>query len=187
MLADSREFSLPDRLRLPFAFDAKELADDLDRLGDAGWTEHFVRQNYEGDWSAIALRAQAGATHPIMMIFSNPTATVFEDTPLLARLPSMRAALATFRCPLQAVRLMRLAPGSVIKEHCDHDLDAEHGMARLHVPVTTNPGVEFLLNGTPVAMAPGEVWYLRLADRHAVTNCGREDRINLVIDAVVDD
>lgn len=99
----------------------------------------------------------------------------------------MRTVLDAFNCELRSVRLMRLTPGSSIKEHNDHDLDAEHGMARLHVPITTNPGVTFRLNGSEVAMAPGEVWYLRLSDPHSVTNLGGTDRIHLVIDAVVND
>jgi len=185
MLADARDLSLPDRLRLPFAFDPLDLVEDLACLGDVAWTEHFVKQNYDGDWSVIPLRAQAGATHPIMMIYSDPSATAFEDTPLAARLPHMRTVMNRFACPLQAVRLMRLAPGSTIKEHRDHDLDFEHGVARLHIPVTTNPGVEFLLNGTEVAMAPGEVWYLRLSDPHRAANRGDADRVHLVIDAMV--
>jgi hypothetical protein len=82
---------------------------------------------------------------------------------------------------------MRLTPGSVIKEHCDHDLAAETGNVRLHLPITTNPDVDFLLNGTRVIMQPGELWYLRLADPHAVNNRGITDRVHLVIDATMND
>lgn len=112
----------PDRLRLPLDFDPARLAADMDAIAGTGWISHFVTQNYEGAWSVLPLRAQAGARHPIQMIYSNPAATAFEDTPLLAEAPYFRAVLAGFACPLQAVRLMRLAPGSTIKEHRDHDL-----------------------------------------------------------------
>ena len=173
----------PDRVRLPFAFDPAPLEADLARIEGGEWTAHFVRQNYAGDWAVLPLRAKAGATHPVMMIYSDPTATEFEDTPFLARLPAMAAAIAAFRCPIRAVRLMRLTPGSEIREHCDHDLDAALGFARIHVPVRTSPQVTFLLNGTHVPMAPGEAWYLRLADRHSVINRGGDDRVHLVIDA----
>jgi hypothetical protein len=80
---------------------------------------------------------------------------------------------------------MRLAAGSRIHEHNDNDLMAESGVARIHVPVTTNPGVAFVLNGTPVPMAPGEAWYLRLADPHSVCNGGTSDRVHLVLDVFV--
>ncbi len=47
----------PDRLRLPLEFEPAVLAADLAAVEVASWTEHFVKQNYDGDWSSIALRA----------------------------------------------------------------------------------------------------------------------------------
>ena len=184
--APPQDSPLPDRIKLPFSFDPDRLCADLDAV-DRDWIDHLVKQNYEGNWSVLPLRHTAGATHPVMMIYSDPSATEFVDGPLLAHTPYFREVLAAFRCPLTVVRLMRLTPGSVIKPHYDHDLAAEHGAARLHIPITTNPDVEFLLNGTPVTMAPGEAWYLRLMDTHSVVNRGTSDRVHLVIDAVVDD
>jgi quercetin dioxygenase-like cupin family protein len=176
---------LTDRLRLPFTFDPELLARDLAGLSTVGWIKHFVRQNYDGDWSVIPLRGKAGATHPVMMIYSDPTATEFEDTPMLKSCPYFRTVLDTFKCPLQAVRLMRLTPGSVIKEHTDHELSVEEGTARVHVPVVTSPDVEFYLNGMRVVLEAGSAWYLRLSDPHRVHNKGVTDRVHLVIDATV--
>jgi quercetin dioxygenase-like cupin family protein len=178
---------LPDRVRLPFSFDSSLLARDLHTLDSFGWIKHFVRQNYEGDWSVIPLRGKAGATHPVMMIYSDPTATEFEDTPMLQGCPYFRKVLDTFACPLQAVRLMRLTPGSVIKEHTDLELSVEEGTARIHVPVTTSPEVEFYLNGSRVVLEAGSAWYLRLVDPHRVHNKGDTDRVHIVIDASVND
>ena len=177
----------PDRLRLPFAFDRGLLASDLRRLSATPWINHFVKQNYEGDWSVIPLRAPAGARHPVQMIYSDPTASVFEDTPMLADCPYYRAVLDRFACPLQAVRLMRLTPGSVIKEHTDHDLCFEQGSVRIHIPVTTNDGVAFELNRRRVILEAGSCWYLRLSDPHSVANRGDADRVHLVIDATVNE
>ena len=177
--------TLPDRLLLPLGFDPVPLAADLERLAGDAWIAHFVTQNYEGDWSVLPLRGPAGAAHPIQQIYSDPTATDFADTPLMERCPAIKAVLDAFACPLDAVRLMRLTPGSVIKEHRDHDLDAAHGMARIHIAVTTNPGVVFELNRRRIDMAPGSAWYLRLSDPHRVANNGARDRVHLVIDARV--
>jgi hypothetical protein len=181
------ETALPDRVRLPLAFDPVPLAAELARFGEDEWTAHFVRANYEGEWSAIPLRAAAGETHPVRMIGVHTMAPHFVDTSFLERAPAFAAVLASFQCELKSVRLMRLAAGALIKEHEDYDPDAENGSARLHVPVTTNPGVEFLLNRRPVAMAAGSVWYLRLADPHSVANRGSGDRVHLVIDLRVND
>ncbi|GJD48286.1 hypothetical protein OPKNFCMD_1003 [Methylobacterium crusticola] len=142
----------PDRLRLPLAFDPAPLRADPAPLradlaclagdGAAGRIPHVVARNSDGAWSAIPLRGPAGATHPVMMSHADPAA--FADTPLLGRCPAFAALLGAFACPLRAVRLMRLGPGSVIKEHRDRDLAYEEGHVRLHVPVLTGPGVAAL-------------------------------------------
>jgi hypothetical protein len=175
---------VPDRLRLPFTFDQARLAADLALVGGA-WTPHYVRQNYDGEWSVIPLRAPQGETHPIRMIYSDPTHPNYVDTDLLRAAPYFREVLASFETRLFAARLMRLAPGSVIKEHTDVGLEFEEGMARVHVPVLTNPDVEFVLNGSRVVLEAGSCWYLRLADPHRVANRGTTDRVHLVVDLKV--
>jgi Aspartyl/Asparaginyl beta-hydroxylase len=177
----------PDRLRLPLTFDPDRLTHDLQSLAGVDWIDHFVKQNYEGNWSVIPLRSKAGARHPVMMISSDPTATSFEDTPILRGCPYFREVLDSFECPLRTVRLMRLRPGSLIKEHEDLDLSFEDGTVRIHVPIATNADVEFYLNRSRVIMEPGSVWYLRLSDPHSVVNRSDADRVHLVVDAVAND
>ena len=176
--------AIPPLVRFPFAFDPEPLAADLAAIGPEDWIAQSIRTNYEGGWDIVPLRAPAGETHPLKLIYADPAATRFADTPWLDRLPAFRAALARFECPLRSVRLMRLTAGSRIREHSD-DLDAEVGNLRLHVPVTTSPDVDFRLDGHRVEMAPGSVWYLRLSDPHGVANRGTTDRVHLVIDATV--
>ena len=173
----------PDRLRLPLTFDPARLGADLAGLSGIAWTSHFVTQNYEGDWRVIALRAPLGASHPIQMLLSAPGRTDFVATPALAASPYFRQVLAAFACPLLAERLMRLSPGSTIKEHHDHDLSYEDGTVRIHIPVATNAAVDFRLNGVACPMPAGSAWYLRLSDPHSVTNRGLTDRVHMVIDA----
>jgi Aspartyl/Asparaginyl beta-hydroxylase len=78
-------------------------------------------------------------------------------------------------------------PGSVIEEHRDGQLSAEEGTARIHIPVVTNPDVEFYLNGARVVLEAGSAWYLRLTDPHSVYNKGGSDRVHMVVDATVND
>ncbi len=178
---------MKDRLKLPLRFDATRMQAELAALESEGWIDHFVKSNYSGSWSVIPLRGPAGATHPVQMIYSDPTCEHFADTPFLERSPYFREVLAAFQCPLDAVRLMKLTVGSDIKEHRDLDLDFDRGHVRLHVPVYTNPDVEFYLNNERVVMDEGECWYLRLSDPHRVANRGTADRVHLVIDARVND
>jgi hypothetical protein len=181
------EAKFPDRLCLPFRFDPARLARDLGSLSSSAWVRHYVRNNYEGDWSVIPLRAPAGERHPVRMIGADPSCQNFVDTALLDACPYFREVIATFRAPLRAVRLMRLTAGSVIKEHEDVALSFEDGMVRLHIPVVTNDDVDFRLNGARVNLQAGTCWYLRLSDPHSVANRGSADRVHLVVDALAND
>jgi hypothetical protein len=178
---------LPDRLRLPFAFDAELLARDLGNLAAMEWTEHFLKDRYIGNWDVIPLRGPAEALHPIMMIAATPGATAFKDTPAMAACPYVRQIIDAFQSEVRHVRLLRLTPGSVLKEHTDHESTSEDGVLRLHIPVVTNSEVYFLLNGTRVVMEAGSAWYLRLREPHSVENRGTTDRVHLLIDVVMND
>jgi len=173
-----------DRIKLPLEFDSERLLKDLAQFTESEWIDHFVKQNYEGVWQAIPLRAKAGACHPIQQIYSDPSCTDFCATDYLQRTPYMKEVLEQFQCQLLSVRLMKLNAGSRIKEHIDPDLAMESGYARLHIPITTNSQMEFLLNGEPVVMNSGECWYLRLSDPHSLNNNGDSDRVHIVIDAI---
>jgi Aspartyl/Asparaginyl beta-hydroxylase len=169
----------PAAVRLPFRFDAANLA----TLPDDAWEPHFNTGQYEGDWSGVPLRVAAGAA---LALYPDPASDRFEDSEFLGRCPSVLDALAKLSCPVQTVRFLRLGPGSRITEHRDYRLSHADGELRLHVPVTTGPDVEFRIGGSAVTMAPGEVWYLDLSQRHSVANTGSDPRVHLVIDCVVD-
>jgi hypothetical protein len=175
---------VPDRLRLPLAFDTELLVRDLANLS-GNWTPHYVPSNYSGAWDVLPLRAPRGETHPIRLIYADPTQKTYDDTAALQRCPYFRDVLSSFPTTLFATRLMRLAPGSVIREHTDVGLQFEEGLARIHIPILTNPDVEFYLNGSRVVLAAGSCWYLRLSDPHRVANRGTTDRVHLVIDLKV--
>ena len=175
----------PPTARLPWSVDADALRADAGALAPEDWVPHFNTTYYEGDWSGVALRSVGGEAG---RLYPNPSAGgEFADTPLLDRCPGVRALLAGLRCPLLAVRFLRLGPGSRIRDHRDLNLGFDDGEVRIHVPVTTDPAVEFLLDGKPVRMAAGEAWYLDLNLRHSVVNGGTEPRVHLVVDCVVDD
>jgi ribosomal protein S18 acetylase RimI-like enzyme len=176
---------MPDAVKLPFQFEVARLQADLSCVTADEFVPHFNTAYYQGDWSAVPLRSVDGRTD---QIYPDPTAkNSFADTPLLARCAYIREVLATLNCPLQAVRFLRLKAGSVIKEHRDHELGFEDGEIRLHIPVITNPEVEFVLNLVRVVMNEGECWYLNVNQPHHVANRGATDRIHLVIDCVVND
>ncbi len=176
---------MPDFCQLPLRFDPQRLQADLEQVPPEEWVAHYNTQDYEGDWAGAALRSVGGRGR---RLYADPAAREpFADTQLLGRCPYLRELLAQLQCPLQAVRLLRLKPGARVREHCDHMLGLEYGEARLHVPVTTNPDVDFVVNGQRLAMNPGETWYINFTLPHRVHNRGTTDRIHLVIDCHVTD
>ncbi|WP_224249883.1 aspartyl/asparaginyl beta-hydroxylase domain-containing protein [Hyalangium gracile] len=177
--------SIPDRLRLPLRFDTARLREDLDRLAPEDWVPHFNKGYYQGEWSGVALRAVGGKANAL---YPDPTAgDAFADTPMLDRCPAVREALSVFGCPLLSARLLKLAAGARIKEHRDYNLGYEDGEVRLHIPITTNPKVEFHLSGQRVPFGTGECWYLDFNLPHRVENLGSTDRVHLVVDCVLND
>ncbi|HLJ74797.1 MAG TPA: aspartyl/asparaginyl beta-hydroxylase domain-containing protein [Thermoanaerobaculia bacterium] len=168
--------------RLPFLFDAARLDADLDRIEAGGWSPHFNTQYYEGDWSGIPLRSNS-LTSALFIDPSRPDA--FADLPALQNAKYFREVAAAFEAPVRAVRLLKLAPGAVIREHRDAGLRYEDGEMRVHIPIRTNPGVEFVLGGESLPLLPGECWYLNVDLPHRAANRGTADRVHLVLDLVV--
>jgi Aspartyl/Asparaginyl beta-hydroxylase/Nif11 domain len=173
-------------LRLPFDFDPQRLQTDLQSALGELWTPHFNRDYYHGEWSGLALRAVKGAADPLHSTEQHSPES-FADAPVLDRCEYFRAALATFQCPLKGVRLLRLKAGSIIREHSDGDLGYDRGEIRIHVPIVTNPEVEFYLGGERIVLNEGECWYLDLSRLHRVQNLGATDRVHLVIDCALND
>jgi hypothetical protein len=175
----------PAAVRLPFVVDVRPLIEESVAIASESWSSHFNRSYHNGGWSGVALRSTGGDERALYLDMTHRA--TFCDTPLLARSPAMKATLARLACPIHGARLLRLAAGGVIEEHCDPDLRFEDGEARLHIPLLTNPDVEFYVAGARVIMEPGECWFLDLARPHRVTNRGATARVHLVVDVGIND
>lgn len=173
------------RARLPISFDAEPLKRDVAAIAPGEWVPHFNQRAYEGDWSGVALRSVAGAP---MALYPDPAASgEWAPTAQLASCPGLSAALAAIDCPQLSARLLRLGAGARIREHRDLNLGLEDGEVRIHVPITTNPQLQFWHDGDLVEMREGEAWYLDLNLEHALSNDGATPRVHLVVDCVVND
>lgn len=171
-------------MRLPFQFEADRLQQESGSL-NSKWIAHFNAAHYEGEWSALPLRSVGGSmTH---VVPATDASQVFMDTELMAQCPYIKSIMELLPGEKKAIRLLKLEPGAVIKEHRDHDLCYEQGEARIHIPVTTNPQVEFYLEGERIIMKEGECWYLNFNLPHRIVNGGTADRVHLVIDCLVND
>lgn len=151
----------------------------------SSWLPHFNTEQYDGEWTVLALRSPAG--DPNQIVPEERGNQTFSDTPVMEKCPAIRQVLKELHCPVMAVRLMNVKAGAVIKEHRDLDLAFENGEARLHFPVFTNAAVAFIVNDRQVRMQEGDCWYVNVNLPHKVANHGDSDRIHLVVDCLVND
>jgi hypothetical protein len=170
--------------KLPFSFDEQTLSNDLETCLKADWRNHFNSQDYEGTWTSIALRSPSGRSDDI---FTFTSSEGFKNTLLLAECPYFKEIVEIFDCPKESVRLLRLSPNSVVKEHNDFQLGYEYGFFRLHIPIKTASEVSFRVGGNDIPMSAGECWYANFHLPHSVANQSQIERIHLVIDCLRND
>ncbi len=77
----------------------------------------------------------------------------------------------------------KLVVGGKIKPHHDRH-PSFHCGHRIHVPITTNPRVRFMIDGRPYQLQVGQAYELNNQKQHSVMNKGTEDRITFIFDYV---
>lgn len=167
--------------KLPVVSQIRDIRENLQNVSK-NWEAHFNTLHYEGSWTGLPLRSVGGRDGIIPGLTKDD---IFEDHPNMDLFPAVKSLLNSFDCSVTSVRLLNLAAGAVIKPHCDNELCFEQGEMRLHIPVITNPQVEFFVHGQQLEMQVGECWYINANLRHHVINGGATDRIHLVIDCKV--
>ena len=184
MFSNSNRAKFKDRIQLPFIYNSDKLLKEAKSLA----AEQFVY------YKVIQLKAPAHFVDtslpfpPPAEDYADGSWTNWLNTPELEKSPYLKSIITTFseNTKVTLVRLLRLAPNSVVKEHTDPTLglDIEKSVIRLTIPILNNEEVVFNLNKSPVKMKPGECWYLDLTKPHEVINNGIEERINLTIDLI---
>jgi hypothetical protein len=171
-----------DRVKLPFQFDAEKMLAEFEAL----------KLNQFEYYNVIPLRAPAH-TVDTSLPFPPPADDYADgswcdwlDTDYLEESPYLQSVIDTFKANTKVtlVRLLRLAPNSVVQQHTDPTLGLEihSSVIRLTIPILNKEGIQFFLNDSEVPMQPGECWYLRLTDPHRVINNGTDERVNLTSD-----
>lgn len=125
----------------------------------SGWPE--IEVNRESGWDRLAEQA-VPLMHRIIAEHYPPGGTI------------IRAMAA------------KLLAGKVIRPHSDNHPSFHHGH-RIHVPITTNSRVRFMIDGRPYRMAVGNAYEINNQKNHSVMNKGSEDRITFIFDYVPPD
>ena len=167
-------------LKLPFQFDAEKLVHDLSLIFEGKWIPHFNTSGYSGDWKVISLYAEGGDDSNIFALSNSNS--ILSETLALKKCHYFKEVIDSFKAPVLTARILRLGPGAEIKPHRDHELGYEDGNFRLHIPIITNPDVQFVLDGIELTMLAGECWYTNVNYVHSVKNSGEVNRVHLVID-----
>ncbi len=167
-------------LRLPLSFDTPALMADLELSRASRWRGHYNDQAHAGNWQCVALRSASGRADDIDAREHDD----FHDTPLLEHCAFLRQVTDSFLCEKKAVRLMALEAGARILPHRDRGGSIEDGLARIHVPIQTDPAVVFTIDGEDVHFEAGGAWYMNANCLHAVRNDGQRERVHLVLDCV---
>jgi hypothetical protein len=132
--------------------------------------------NDEPPFARKSSLAEAQATDRILVL-RNRTYPLFAEVELLVT----SAVLPLFpACDLLRVQLAELPAGQTIARHRDGDLLAL--IHRLHVPLTTNPGVVFTIADADYRLAESVLYELNNAAAHSVRNDGATTRVHLLID-----
>jgi hypothetical protein len=161
--------------------DATALIDSVLSQDAKAWHANQYRQN------AYAVHLQ---TESLVMVFCDgwPELTVTREPAWQAlretAVPLMRQIINDcYPAGGQIIRAMaaKLKAGGVISPHRDTHPSFTHSH-RIHVPISTNPGVRFMINGRPYRFEVGKAYEINNQQNHSVMNSGSEDRITFIFD-----
>ena len=173
------------RLRELGQVDSTALRETILAQDEIAWREQVNRQK------AYDVHSQ---TESIVMVFVNldvwPEIEVHKE-PGWDRLsevavPVMHGIIAAHYPPGGAIiRAMaaKLKAGGRITPHVDTHPSFHRGH-RIHVPITTNPRVRFMIDGRPHQLQVGQAYEVNNQMNHSVMNKGAEDRITFIFDYV---
>ena len=173
---------------------------DLGSVAIDGLKEAILSLN-ESDWASQTHRQSEYEVHrqtkSVVLVFTDgegwPNIEVTKESgwDLLSEtaIPLMHGIIAEYYPEGGTIiRAMaaRLPAGHIIKPHFDRH-PSFHAGHRIHVPVTTNRRVRFMIDGRPYQLEVGKAYELNNQKNHSVMNKGKEDRITFIFDYVPPD
>jgi len=161
--------------------DSQKLADAILSQGEEAWKANQYRQQaYEVHTHTQSLVMVFCDGWPEMKVTKEPAWDSLKESAV----PLMRHIIDNFYPPGGTViRAMaaKLKAGGVISPHRDTHQTFTHSH-RIHIPITTNPGVRFMINGRPHKFQVGNAYEINNQKNHSVMNSGSDDRITFIFD-----
>lgn len=162
-------------IQLPLLFDADVLSAEIDALENALWQPH--PSGLAGN-TALPLVAAGGESSQGDLLMGR-----MSPTPALSRCPYMQQVLGSLGTVLGRVRLMRLEPGAEVASHVDTNHYWKERV-RVHIPIVTDPSVQFVCGDAKIHMGVGECWIFDTWRLHRVINPSTRARVHLVADTI---
>jgi hypothetical protein len=163
--------------------DSGPLIDTVLAQDEQAWHAQQYRQNaYEVHHQTESLVMIFCNGWPELRVTKEPAWDLLKETAI----PLMQNIIEThYASGGTIIRAMaaKLKAGGVISPHRDSHPSFTHAH-RIHVPVTTNPGVRFMINGRPHKLQVGQAYEINNQRNHSVMNAGAEDRITFIFDYV---
>jgi len=168
--------------------DSTALREAILAQDEAAWKEDQSRQetfDVHYDTESIVLLFVDLDSWPDIVVSKEPGWARLADVAL----PLMNDIISRLYTPGGTViRAMaaKLLSGKKITPHTDKHPSFHYGH-RIHVPITTNPRVRFMIDGQPYQFKVGQAYELNNQKKHSVMNTGSEDRITFIFDYVPPD
>ena len=165
--------------------DISALQSAIAALGETDWRSNKLRQ------SEYEVHRQ---TESVVLVFTDgsgwPNIEVSKeagwDSLSEAAVPLMHQIISDHYAPgVTIIRSMcaKLLAGKVIKPHVDKH-PSFHAGHRIHVPITTNPRVRFMIDGRPHQLLVGQAYEVNNQKTHSVMKKGKDGRITFIFDYV---
>lgn len=178
----TRSFGVEVSHKLDRVYNAEKLHSECERILKEYPPANQHGKDHDGGWKAISLVALGGDPYEDHIAKGE-----FKKTRALDLAPYMNSIIEDFPCQTRRVRLMQLLPDENIYWHFDPDESLDEKNVRLHVPIITNPDVQFQISHQDCRWLPGQLWYGDFTFPHRLWNGGKSPRIHLVMDFVIDD
>jgi hypothetical protein len=161
--------------------DSASLIDAVMAQDDDAWKAQKYRQEaYEVHNQTESLVMIFCDGWPELEITKEPAWEALHETAV----PLMQKIIGEFYEPGGTIiRAMaaRLKAGGIISPHRDTHPSFTQSH-RIHIPITTNSGVRFMINGRPHRFTVGHAYEINNQKNHSVMNRGKEDRVTFIFD-----
>lgn len=165
--------------------DSSALRETILSVAPEAWLENSLRQqvyDVHTYTQSLVMVFTSGEGWPNIEVTKESSWDLLKDQAV----PLMHTILEKYYPPGGTiVRAMaaKLIPGGVIKPHVDKH-PSFHAGHRIHIPITTNPRVRFMIDGRPYQFEVGKAYEINNQKQHSVMNKGKDDRITFIFDYV---